>query len=160
LIVPDKHMLRIYSKKALESETPAGSVVKIEIPSLSTNSETQKLFIQIPKLRGRLFFFDEANVSWCPQTGRIYRVKGEDYKVNTPQAKTRPSIYWVHWSIQVAVVYMRYMPVIDIRSSRHIWSICWMSTQMTSCLWFATAHHNILQKTWMIFYCQRATGYV
>ena len=80
LIVPDKHMLRIYSKKAVEPETPASSVVKIEIPS----SETQKLFIQIPRLRGRLFFFDEANVSWCPQTGRIYRQKGEEYKVNTP----------------------------------------------------------------------------
>jgi hypothetical protein len=73
-------MLRIYSKsvrfnKAAESETPASSVEgipvkgipvkgipvkKIEIPS----SETQKLFIQIPRLRGKLFFFDEANVSW------------------------------------------------------------------------------------------------
>ena len=21
----------------------------------------------------RLFFFDEANVSWCPKTGRVYR---------------------------------------------------------------------------------------
>jgi len=84
LIVPDEHMLRIYSKKAKESETPAVSVVKslvkIEIPS----SETQKLYIQIPMLRGRLFFFDEANVSWCPQTGRVYRIIGEEYPVNTP----------------------------------------------------------------------------
>jgi len=38
----------------------------------------------IPKLRGRFFFFDEANISWCPQTGRIYRIVGEEYKVNTP----------------------------------------------------------------------------
>ena len=45
--------------------------------------------IVTPVLRGRLFFFDEANVSWCPQTGRIYRVKGTQYKVNTPgQNKT------------------------------------------------------------------------
>ena len=34
--------------------------------------------ILIPRLRGRLFYFDEARVSWCPQTGRVYR------KVNTP----------------------------------------------------------------------------
>lgn len=40
--------------------------------------------IQIPRLRGRLFYFDEAKVSWCPQTGRIYRVVGQEYKVNTP----------------------------------------------------------------------------
>lgn len=40
--------------------------------------------IVVPKLDGRLFFFDEANVSWCPQTGRVYRVKGTQYKVNTP----------------------------------------------------------------------------
>lgn len=42
--------------------------------------------IAVPKLRllGRLFYFDEANISWCPDTGRIYRVKGEQYKVDTP----------------------------------------------------------------------------
>jgi DDE superfamily endonuclease len=40
--------------------------------------------ILIPRLRGRLFFFDEAKVSWCPQTGRVYRVVGKEYKVNTP----------------------------------------------------------------------------
>ena len=40
--------------------------------------------IVTPELRGRLSFFDEANVSWCPDTGRVYRVKGEEYKVDTP----------------------------------------------------------------------------
>ena len=40
--------------------------------------------IVTPKLRGRLFFFDEAKVSWCPQTGRVYRVTGKEYKVDTP----------------------------------------------------------------------------
>ena len=48
--------------------------------------------ILTPKLRGRLFYFDEANVSWCTQTGRVYRVVGKEYKeykVNTPgQNKT------------------------------------------------------------------------
>jgi hypothetical protein len=37
----------------------------------------------IPKRRGRLFFFDEANLSWCPQTGRVYRVKGEPVKIDS-----------------------------------------------------------------------------
>lgn len=46
--------------------------------------------IIVPKLRGRLFFFDEANVSWCPQSGRLYRVVGQEAKVNTPgQRKTK-----------------------------------------------------------------------
>lgn len=46
--------------------------------------------IVTPVLPGRLFYFDEGNVSSCPQTGRIYRVKGTQYKVNTPgQNKTR-----------------------------------------------------------------------
>ena len=37
----------------------------------------------------RLFFFDEANVSWCPKTGRIYREQGSEYKVNTPGKNQR-----------------------------------------------------------------------
>lgn len=46
--------------------------------------------ILIPQRRGRLFFFDEANISWCPDTGRVYRVKGEQYKVDTPgKSKTK-----------------------------------------------------------------------
>ena len=40
--------------------------------------------ILIPKRRGRFFFFDEANISWCPESGRIYRISGTEYKVNTP----------------------------------------------------------------------------
>ncbi len=41
-------------------------------------------YILIPVLRGRLFFFDEANLSWCPDTGRIYRVKGEQARIDSP----------------------------------------------------------------------------
>lgn len=37
----------------------------------------------------RLFFFDEANVSWCPKTGRVYREQGSEYKVNTPGKNQR-----------------------------------------------------------------------
>lgn len=40
--------------------------------------------ILIPSLRGRLFFFDEAKVSWCPQSGRVHRIVNKEYKVNTP----------------------------------------------------------------------------
>jgi hypothetical protein len=41
-------------------------------------------YILIPRLQGKLFCFDEAKVSWCPQTGRVYRVVGKEYKVDTP----------------------------------------------------------------------------
>ena len=37
----------------------------------------------------RLFFFDEANVSWCPKSGGIYREQGSEYKVNTPGKNQR-----------------------------------------------------------------------
>ena len=40
--------------------------------------------ILIPQRRGRMFFFDEANVSWCPDTGRIYRIKGQQAKIDSP----------------------------------------------------------------------------
>ena len=40
--------------------------------------------IAVPSRRGRLFFFDEANVSWCPQSGRVYRLASQDAKVDTP----------------------------------------------------------------------------
>jgi hypothetical protein len=45
--------------------------------------------IIVPKRRGRLFFFDEANVSWCPQTGRVYRVVGEQAKIDSPGKNQR-----------------------------------------------------------------------
>ena len=57
LIVPDKQLIRL--------EYP-----RIVLPKF--------------QLRGRLFFFDEANVSWCPDTGRIYRIRGEQAKIDSP----------------------------------------------------------------------------
>lgn len=45
--------------------------------------------IIVPKRHGRLFFFDEANVSWCPKTGRVYRVAGEQAKVDSPGRNQR-----------------------------------------------------------------------
>ena len=41
------------------------------------------------KSKGGSFFFDEANVSWCPKTGRVYREQGSEYKVNTPGKNQR-----------------------------------------------------------------------
>ena len=41
-------------------------------------------FIDVPKRNGRLFFSDEANISWCPKSGRVYRSVATEYKVNTP----------------------------------------------------------------------------
>ena len=41
------------------------------------------------KKTARLFFFDEANVSGCPKTGRVYRQCGSEYKVNTPGKNQR-----------------------------------------------------------------------
>ena len=41
------------------------------------------------KKAARLFFFDEANVSYCPKTGRVYREQGSEYKVNTPGKNQR-----------------------------------------------------------------------
>ena len=48
--------------------------------------QLQRLGLPPPKesqKQARLFFFDEANVSWCPKTGRVYREQGNEYKVNT-----------------------------------------------------------------------------
>ena len=41
-------------------------------------------FMDVPKRNGRLFFSDEANISWCPKSGRVYRKVATEYKVNTP----------------------------------------------------------------------------
>jgi transposase len=66
LIVPDKQLKRLGYPQRVDD-------VVLETPIL-----------ELPKRCGRLFFFDEANVSWCPQSGRVYRVIGEEAKVNTP----------------------------------------------------------------------------
>jgi transposase len=63
------------------------AAVKLIVPDTQlTRLEMPKMII--PQRRGRLFFFDEANVSWCPQTGRIYRVAGAQAKIDTPGKNT------------------------------------------------------------------------
>jgi hypothetical protein len=78
LIVPDKQMLRLGN--------PLDSATDLILPHNSHNSSHSSVVpeILIPRLRGKLFFFDEANLSWCPESGRIYRIVGSEYKVNTP----------------------------------------------------------------------------
>ena len=59
---------------------------------LVPDTQLQRLRLSPPKeshKAARLFFFDEANVSWCPKTGRIYREQGSEYKVNTPGKNQR-----------------------------------------------------------------------
>ena len=73
LIVPDKQLVRLDYPLGFPHNT---------------------FHILIPKRRGRLFFFDEANLSLCPETGRIYRIKGTEYKVDTPGRNQR--MYLVH----------------------------------------------------------------
>lgn len=40
--------------------------------------------IVVPKKRGRLFFYDETDIHWCPDTGRIYQLPQGQVKVNSP----------------------------------------------------------------------------
>ena len=56
------------------------------------DTQLRRLGLSAPepeKKTARLFFFDEANVSWCPNSGRIYRQQGTEYKVNTPGKNQR-----------------------------------------------------------------------
>jgi hypothetical protein len=64
---------------AVKSIVPDEQLTRLGYPHILT-----------PVLRGRLSFFDEAKVSWCPDTGRVYRVVGEEHKIDSPgQNETR-----------------------------------------------------------------------
>ena len=59
---------------------------------LVPDTQLQRLGLPPPEesqKEARLFFFDEANVSWCPKTGRVYREQGSEYKVDTPGKNQR-----------------------------------------------------------------------
>ena len=64
--------------KATELIVPDTQLQRLELPPPENSQKP-----------ARLFFFDEANVSWCPKTGRIYREQGSEYKVNTPGKNQR-----------------------------------------------------------------------
>ena len=40
--------------------------------------------IHVPPRRGRLFFFDETDIHFCPDTGRAYQLAGQQLKVDSP----------------------------------------------------------------------------
>ena len=86
LIVPDKQMLRLGNPLG----NPLASATDLILPYNSHSPHSPVVpEILIPRLRGKLFFFDEANLSWCPESGRIYRISGSEYKVNTPGRNQR-----------------------------------------------------------------------
>lgn len=44
--------------------------------------------IIVPKRKARLFFFDETDLHWCPDTGRTYQLPKHQLKVNSPGQDT------------------------------------------------------------------------
>jgi len=40
--------------------------------------------IFVPKRRARLLFYDETDVHWCPDIGRVYQVPSQQLKVDSP----------------------------------------------------------------------------
>ena len=40
--------------------------------------------IIVPKQRGRLFFYDETDLCWCPDAGRIYQLPDAQAKIDSP----------------------------------------------------------------------------
>lgn len=72
------------SSEAIKLIAPDEQLKRLGYPEISNDFVIETPKIEVPKLRGRLFFFDEANVSLCPQSGRVYRVVGKEAKVDTP----------------------------------------------------------------------------
>jgi transposase len=104
LIAPDTQLTRLGYPESVPSWTGEGLVrprVEIVLPTVDIvlpevdivlpeveivlpKGEFVRAKVVVPSRHGRLFFFDEANVSWCPQSGRIYRLAGQAAKVETP----------------------------------------------------------------------------
>jgi hypothetical protein len=63
---------------------PQMEIVLPHVDIVHPKVECVRARLIVPSRRGRLFFFDEANVSWCPQSGRVYRLAGHEAKVDTP----------------------------------------------------------------------------
>ena len=62
---------------AIENYTAIDKWTKLVAPYLSA-------MIWVPKRRGRLFFYDETDVCWCPDTGRIYQLPNAQAKIDSP----------------------------------------------------------------------------
>jgi hypothetical protein len=68
----------------VEIVRPGSDIVRPERTIVVPTVEGEQARLAVPSRRGRLFFFDEANVSWCPQSGRVYRLAGTEATVDTP----------------------------------------------------------------------------
>jgi hypothetical protein len=75
LIVPDKRLILPDKQLILPDKQ---LILPVSSPALSLPE------ILIPKRHGRLFFFDETDICWCPDTGRIYHTAGEQVKIDSP----------------------------------------------------------------------------
>jgi hypothetical protein len=88
LIVPDKQLLRLgYTRSDVSESHVVGLIVpdkQLILPMSSPVSLPVSSPILIPKRRGRLFFFDETDICWCPDTGRIYHIAGKQAKIDSP----------------------------------------------------------------------------
>jgi len=99
LIVPDEQLLRLgYTRSDVPESHAVGLAVELIVPDKQLILPDKKLVlpdkhlilplsppeILIPKRRGRLFFFDETDICWCPDTGRIYHTVGEQVKIDSP----------------------------------------------------------------------------
>jgi hypothetical protein len=83
LIVPDEQLLRLGNPLGYTSDLIQGNTLHTTMPYKACP------LVLIPRRRGRLLFFDEPNLSLCPETGWIYRIVGTEYKVNTPGRNQR-----------------------------------------------------------------------
>jgi hypothetical protein len=89
LIVPDEQLLRLgYTRSYTRSDVSESHAVGLIVPDkqliLPVSSPVSLPEILIPKRRGRLFFFDETDICWCPDTGRIYHTVGKQAKIDSP----------------------------------------------------------------------------
>ena len=86
LIVPDEQLLRLGNPLGYTSDLIQGNTLHTTMPYKACP------LVLIPRRRGRLLFFDEPNLSLCPETGWIYRIVGTEYNVNTPGRNQRKYI--------------------------------------------------------------------
>lgn len=93
LIVPDEQLIRLgYTKPETSNLEPSGhNAASVGVPVELIVPDRRLILpgqtspeILVPRLHGRLLFFDETDLCWCPDTGRIYHVAGEQAKIDSP----------------------------------------------------------------------------
>jgi hypothetical protein len=101
--------------------------------------------IVVPELRGRLFYFDEANVSWCPDTGSgLYEIY--DHKTNV-QVRS-------HWQSLLDMYPDDFLFVVRDNASQHVTPMLddfLIDNQDTFCLVplpTYSPHLNLIERLW------------